>query len=78
MSMAEIIAAHNELEWESETGKSFCACGKWLGRMSTPIEKQYASLYKHAADELTKAGYGKLPDASAEAWVKFDEWLETK
>ena len=56
--MAEVIAAHTELEWESETGRSFCECGVKLCAISTPIGTQHRKLYAHVAEELTKAGYG--------------------
>ena len=61
--MAEVIAAHTELEWESETGRSFCACGVELCATSTPIRTQHRKLYAHVAEELAKAGYGNVQAA---------------
>lgn len=61
--MAEVIAAHTQLEWEAKTGRSFCECGVKLCTVSMPIIAQHRKLYAHVAEELTKAGYGRLEGA---------------
>lgn len=64
--MAAIIAAHAEIEWDMETGRAFCECGAALGPLSAPTVAQHRKLYRHAARELAKAGYGMVQAETAE------------
>lgn len=67
-SMAEVIAAHIDLAWEHATESASCTCGLRLCHSTLPIDEQFRKLYAHVADELAKAGYGKLAEAQVEAW----------
>ncbi|MFC7860711.1 hypothetical protein [Arthrobacter koreensis] len=60
--MANIVAAHQPRYLMPGNGNDSmqCECGKWRGDV---VELHTA----HVAEELTKAGYGNVPDALREA-----------
>ena len=61
--MAGVIAAHKGIAWEESTGRVFCECDIQISVLSASLQTQYRKLYEHAADELTKAGYGNVQEA---------------
>ena len=72
--MAEVIAAHSAMEPEIEdhpvhgyTDVAVCGCGVrlYLGMLGEPNDRDDLHA-EHVAEELTKAGYGLVPDVAPE------------
>lgn len=77
-TMAEVLAAHQlAVAWEGEASQGItCLCG-----LDIPLEKVRGEidmdfLATHQADELSKAGYGKLAYVWNEGWAHYRKHFE--
>ena len=84
--MAGIIAAHEHLEgreagqpWMRNKELAWCSCGHdhgcWIDTGANDHPNWDAFHAAHVAEELTKAGYGNVQEAKAEALIDAADWL---